>query len=96
MPLTLRDVDGFLLRPDAFPDRRVMPRLAGGVHVSKSYAVSDFSDAPWTSEGRSRYLAELTRDVTAAQAMVEHSGRRPDAVPGGLRFRPMVRMAFGS
>jgi hypothetical protein len=74
LPLTLRDVEGFLLRPDAFPDRRLMPRLAGSVHVSKSYALASFSDAPWTSEERSRYLAELTRDVTEAQAKVEQFG----------------------
>jgi hypothetical protein len=74
MPLTLRDVEAFLLRPDAFPDRRLMPRLAGSVHVSKSYPISGFSDAPWTSEERSRYLAALTRDVTEAQTKVEQLG----------------------
>jgi hypothetical protein len=76
-PLTLRDVEAFLLRPDAFPDRRLMPRLAGSVHASKSYALANFSDAPWTSEERSRYLTELTKDVTDAQTHVDQLAKGP-------------------
>ncbi len=76
-PLTLRDVEAFLLRPDAFPDRRLMPRLAGSVHASKSYALTSFADAPWTSEERSRYLTELTKDLTDAQAHVDQLAKGP-------------------
>ena len=65
-PLALRDVEGFLLIPDRFPDRAMMPRLAGRVHVSGSYPPAGFSDAEWSSEERERYLAELTRDVQHA------------------------------
>lgn len=65
-PLALRDVEGFLLIPDRFPDRAMMPRLAGRVHVSGSYPLAGFSDAEWSSEERERYLAELTRDVQHA------------------------------
>lgn len=70
-PLTLRDVDGFLLRPDAFPDRSLMPRLQGKVYTSASYALQQFSDAEWSSEERLRYLAELSKDVTQAKAQVD-------------------------
>jgi hypothetical protein len=76
-PLTLRDVDAFLLRPDTFPDRKLMPRLAGPVHVSKDYPLASFADTEWTSEERSRYLAELSRDLTEAQARVEQLGTGP-------------------
>jgi hypothetical protein len=70
-PLTLRDVEGFLLIPDRFPDRAMMPRLAGRVHVSGSDPLTSFSDAEWTSEERERYLAELTRDVNQAAGEVD-------------------------
>lgn len=69
-PLVLRDVEGFLLIPDRFPDRAMMPRLAGRVHVSGSYPLAGFSDAEWSSEERDRYLAELTRDVHQAAGEV--------------------------
>lgn len=73
-PLTLRDVDGFLLRPDAFPDRMLMPRLAGKVHTSQSHPPSAFADTEWSSEERERYLTELSRDVAEAQANVDQLG----------------------
>ena len=76
-PLTLRDVDAFLLRTDAFPDRALMPRLPGKVLTSQGYALSSFSDAEWTSEERNRYLGELSRDVVDAQNHVEQLGKGP-------------------
>jgi len=63
LPLTLRDVDGYLLKENADPDRALMPRLEGKVHTSKAYAPDGFSDAEWQSEERSRYLAEFGRDL---------------------------------
>lgn len=69
-PLTLRDVEAFLLRPDSFPDRVLMPRRAGAVHVSRRYSQDSFSPAEWQSEERDRYLVELQRDVNEAQAKV--------------------------
>jgi hypothetical protein len=75
-PLTVRDVDGFLLRPDTFPDRSLMPRLPGRVHTSGVYPLSAFSSGEWRTEERDRYLAELTRDVDEAQ-------RRVDALKNG-------------
>lgn len=74
-PLTLRDVDAFLLRPDAFPDRRTLPRLAGPVHASRDYPLASFSEAEWDGEQRERYLEELARDVAQAQARVDQLSR---------------------
>jgi hypothetical protein len=67
MPLTLRDVDGYLLKENSDPDRALMPRLEGKVYTSKSYALAGFSDAEWQSEERSRYLTEFARDVALAR-----------------------------
>jgi hypothetical protein len=70
-PLTLRDVNAFLLRPDAFPDRLLMPRLPGTVATSRSYPLASFADAEWSSEERDRYLAELNRDLGEAKKRVD-------------------------
>jgi hypothetical protein len=70
-PLRLRDVDGFLLHEDQFPDRSLMPRLPGLVHQTKRYALSDFSPSEWTSEERTRYLTEYQKDVEAARRRIE-------------------------
>jgi len=67
-PLTLRDVDAYLLKEDADPDRALMPRIDGTAHVSKVYPAKSFSDAEWQSEERSRYLTELGKDVERAKA----------------------------
>lgn len=73
-PLSLRDVDAFLLKPDAYPDRVMLPRLAGVVHTSRLHAAADFSDAAWQSEERQRYLDELGRDVKQAEKELERLG----------------------
>lgn len=70
-PLRLRDVDGFLLIPDKFPDRATMARQAGVVHTSAVYPLSRFSSAEWTSEERQRYLAEYGKDADTARRQVE-------------------------
>lgn len=70
-PLTLRDVDGFLLHPDTFPDRSLMPRRQGKVHVSQNHPLASFAGTEWVSEARTRYLDELGRDVTEAREQVE-------------------------
>jgi len=74
-PLTLRDVDGFRLVPDATPDRALMPRREGRIHVSKTYPISAFSDVEWDSEERRRYLEEYGRDVESARAHLAHIRR---------------------
>jgi hypothetical protein len=67
LPLTLRDVDGYLLKENADPDRALMPRLEGKVHTSQRHPLKGFSDAEWQSEERSRYLTEFAKDVTQAK-----------------------------
>ena len=74
-PLTLSDVDGFLLKEDSTPDRAVMPRLPGRVLVSRTYPLAAFSEAEWDSEERARYLAEYGRDVESARAHLAHVRR---------------------
>ena len=73
-PLTLRDVVGFRLREEGHPDRALMQRRAGVVHASARHAAAAFSDAEWTDEQRTRYLAELTKDVDEAKKQVERLG----------------------
>ena len=53
----------------------MMPRLAGAIHTSRSYALTSFSDAEWTSEERNRYLTELNKDVNEAKQQVDALGR---------------------
>ena len=67
LPLTLRDVDAYLLKENTDPDRALMPRLEGKVHTSRTYALAGFSDAEWQSEERSRYLTEFGKDLTQAR-----------------------------
>lgn len=69
-PLQLVDVDGFLLKPDAFPDRVPLPRLPGVVHLSQRYGIDAFSSRQWQSEERDRYLAEYARDVVRAEGEI--------------------------
>ncbi|MGZ5198883.1 MAG: choice-of-anchor X domain-containing protein [Telluria sp.] len=68
VPLTLRDVEGYLLKENADPDRALMARLEGRVYVSKQYPLDSFSDAEWQSEQRSRYLKEFSKDLRGARA----------------------------
>jgi hypothetical protein len=68
LPLTLRDVDGYLLKENVDPDRALLPRLEGTVGVSKPYPLSRFSDAEWQGEERTRYLTEYTKDLKAARS----------------------------
>ena len=74
-PLRLVDVEAFLLKPDTFPDRSMMPRMAGVAHVSQRYSMESFSTQEWQSEQRDRYLAEYQRDVTRAEDAVRASMR---------------------
>ncbi len=74
-PLRLRDVDGFLLKEDSFPDRALMPRLPGLVHMTKRYPMSVFSDAEWQSEERDRYLREFMKDVDLAKKKIDDLGK---------------------
>ncbi len=66
-PLSLRDIDAYLLKENVDPDRALMARLEGQQHVSKSYSLKVFSDAEWESEERSRYLKEFSKDLEQAR-----------------------------
>lgn len=67
-PLSLRDVDAYLFKENTDPDRALMPRLEGAVHLTKNYPLKNFSDSEWKSEERSRYLNEYSKDVELAKA----------------------------
>jgi hypothetical protein len=67
LPLTLRDVDGYLLKENTDPDRALMPRLEGKVFTSKNHPLKGFSDAEWQSEERTRYLTEFEKDLKLAK-----------------------------
>jgi hypothetical protein len=78
LPLTLRDVDGYLLREDVDPDRVLMPRLEGRVASSKNYPLKSFSNEEWQSEERSRYLTEFAKDLQLARgALAEFDPAQP-------------------
>lgn len=66
-PITLRDIDGFILYENRFPDRAMMPRWPQTAYTSQSHAISEFADAEWTSEQRQRYLTEYSKDVQVAE-----------------------------
>ncbi|WP_223642765.1 choice-of-anchor X domain-containing protein [Corallococcus sp. EGB] len=70
-PLTLRDVEGFLLKEMGDPDRELMATLRGPVHTTREYALQQFSDAEWRSPERDRYKTELEKDVMEAQKQLD-------------------------
>ena len=78
-PLVLHDVEGFLLRPDAYPDRALMPARDGPVATSRKYGLAQFTDASWSSDETQRYLAEYGKDVAQAQQQV---GQLQGSPPG--------------
>ena len=80
-PLTLHDVEGFLLRPDAYPDRALMPARDGPVATSRKYSLAQFTDAAWSSDETQRYLAEYGKDVTQAQQQVSQLQPPPPTGP---------------
>ncbi len=69
-PLRVRDVEGFLLFENRYPDRAMMARQAGLVHTSARYSADDFAASEWTSEERERYLAEYARDAERARTEI--------------------------
>lgn len=68
LPLTLRDVEGYLLKDGVDPDRALLPRLQGRVFTGQEHDAARFSAAEWRSEERSRHLAEFSRDLARARA----------------------------
>lgn len=76
-PLRLRDIEAFLLLPDTFPDRVMLPRRLGEQHRTQRYALASFSSAPWNGPERERYVAELGKDVGLAEAQLKKLGGKP-------------------
>lgn len=76
-PLRLRDVEAFLLLPDTFPDRVMLPRRIGEQHRTQGYALDRFSNEPWNGSERDRYMAELSKDVNQAQDLLTRLGGHP-------------------
>jgi hypothetical protein len=72
-PITLRDVDGFVLYESRFPDRAMMPRRPQVAYTSAPHSASDFSDAEWSGDTRQRYLTEYTKDVDLAQQNLQQA-----------------------
>lgn len=66
-PLTLRDVDGYLLKENTDPDRALLPRMEGKVLTAAAHPPKSYSDAEWQSEERSRYLTEFSKDLREAR-----------------------------
>lgn len=67
LPLALRDVEGYLLRDNADPDRLLLARREGTLLVSRTLSLAGVPDHEWQSEERSRYLAEYAKDRAAAR-----------------------------
>jgi len=67
LPLTLRDVDGYLLKENTDPDRELMPRLEGPVMKSRTQSLNGIADAEAGGEERERYLTEFAKDRKQAR-----------------------------
>lgn len=81
MPLVLRDVEAYLLKEDADPDRALMPRLEGRVAAGKPHPLKAFSDAEWNGEERVRHLAEFGKDLAnAGKALAAFDPAQPPPV----------------
>lgn len=76
-PITLRDIDGFILYESRFPDRAMMPRWPQTAYTSQPHAISEFADAEWTSEQRQRYLTEYSKDVQVAEQNLQRTSTPP-------------------
>ena len=71
LPLVLRDVEGYLLREDADPDRLLLPRLEGRVASGQVRSLDGIANTEWQSEERSRYLAEYAKDLRQARTRLQ-------------------------
>jgi hypothetical protein len=67
-PFRLRDLEGFRLMEDVYPDRETMPGLDGIVYTTRRYEPRDFSTAEWDSPEKARHVAALTGDVDRARS----------------------------
>lgn len=66
-PLGLRDLEGFLLLADAFPDRETVPSVDGTFHEGITFAPDSLSAEEWKSPVKDRTVARLQKDVDEAE-----------------------------
>jgi hypothetical protein len=88
LPLTLRDVDGYLLKENTDPDRALMPRLEGKVLATRTHPLKNYADAEWNSEERSRHIAEFSKDAREARsalAALDPAASVASACPQGVK-----------
>jgi hypothetical protein len=88
LPLTLRDVDGYLLRENTDPDRALMPRLEGKVLAARAHPLNNYADTAWNSEERSRHITEFSKDARAARtalAAQDPAASVASACPQGVK-----------
>lgn len=62
-PFRLRDIEGYLLKENTYPDRDLIAGIDGLAYTTKTYALRDFSDDEWQSEEKERHLKEFQKDV---------------------------------
>lgn len=70
-PLSLRDVEGFLLFESGDPDRAHVLPLSGPIHRTRAWELADFGREEWEGEQRQRYLKEFSADVERARAELD-------------------------
>jgi len=70
-PFHLRDLEGYRLLEDTYPDRNLMSARDGVVYTTKTYTLRDFTDAEWESEEKARHVKELTKDVEETKQHAE-------------------------
>jgi hypothetical protein len=67
-PFHVRDVEGFLLKEDADPDREIIPSQLGPVYATRVYAENLFSDAEWDSDEKRRHVEQFEKDLEQYKA----------------------------
>ncbi len=70
-PFHLRDLEGYRLLEDTYPDRNLMSGRDGVIYTTKTYTLRDFSDAEWESEEKARHVKEFAKDVDEAKQHAE-------------------------
>jgi hypothetical protein len=65
-PFQLRDLEGFLLEEDTYPDRETMPGRDGVVYTTRAYAPGVLSPADWESEAKERRVQLLEQQLDVA------------------------------
>jgi hypothetical protein len=70
-PFRLRDIEGFRLEENTYPDREAIPTLEGDIHTTKPYKMSDFSQNTWESEDKSRRVDRLEKETEKAREAAE-------------------------